>query len=137
VAIWQALWEWINTRDGFWLRPRTAEQFDILLNSLTGKSLKTEAKLWETFKNLGAARHSFVHTGFAKIGNDDVTQDRAKELIDGAFQIVAWAESFLPKDSRRAELEGKREITVMTAIPIATLRIVAPQTNLDPEKHEV
>lgn len=111
------LWEWINTRDSFWLRPRTDEQFDVLLHSLTGRSLKNKVTLWESFKNLRAARHSFVHTGRAKIGNDELTPERATGLVQAAEQIIVWVEDFLPEHLRRRDLGTKFEVKM--TLPLA------------------
>lgn len=113
------LWSWINTRDNnFWLWPRTTEQFDVLLKSLTGKSLKDDAKLWELFRNLATARHSYVHTGKAVIGQDEVTLDRAAELVAGAASIVDWVEGLLPAAVRRPPAETGHTIQVAKKIAV-------------------
>jgi len=127
------LWEWVNTRDSFWLRPRTAEQLDVLLESLTGKSLKSELKLWELFKNLASARHSYVHTGHAVIGNQYVTVERATELINGAGQVVTWIEALLPISHRRPELSEKHTITITTTIPLTGPVAGTPTADVGPK----
>jgi hypothetical protein len=111
-AIPTILWEWINTRDSFWLRPRTAEQFDVMLESLTGRSLKSEIALWGIFRNLSTARHTYVHEGRSRIGNDEVTIERATTLVTGAANIIAWIEALLPENLRRSELETRYEIQI-------------------------
>jgi len=128
-----ALWKWISERDSFYLRPRTAEQFDVLLESLTGKSLKAEGKLWELFRNLGAARHSYVHTGHAEIGNDAVTLERATELVSGAARVIAWVEALLPKELQRPQLEAPHTIAITHTIPVAVVA-VAPVPGREPQQ---
>ncbi len=110
------LWNWINTRDSFWLRPRTAEQFDVLLESVTGRTLKSDPKLWELFKNLASARHSYVHTGRASVGTEEVSQERATTLVNGAFEIINWVEALLPQELHRAKLETRFEVNIMVPI---------------------
>ena len=129
------LWEWINTRDSFWLRPRTDEQFDVLLESLTGKSLKTETTLWELFRNLRSARHSYVHTGRPAIGGADLTLERATKLISGAGEIIAWAEKLLPEELRRQELGMQFAIKLTTTIPLVRAPAASP-AEPNPRKHE-
>src|SRR5262245_29826657 len=47
-----ALWDWLNDRDDkHYLQPSVEEQYDGLLKFFTGHSLKTEARLWESFMN--------------------------------------------------------------------------------------
>lgn len=123
VNIPAALWEWLNTRDSFWLRPRTTEQFDILLRSLTGKSLTDEPKLWESFRNLASARHSYVHSGHARIGNErmDVTLSRATELVAAAAAIVGWIEALIPENLRRPKLDTSHSITVTARVVVAPI----------------
>ena len=98
------LWSWINKRDQFWKEPRTDEQFDVPLKSLTGRSLKEQINLWELFQNLRSARHSYVHKGRALIGNDEVSLERATKLINGAKEIINWMERLLPEQFRRQQL---------------------------------
>jgi hypothetical protein len=113
------LWNWVNKRDGFWLRPRTAEQFDVILKSLTGKSLKDDQRLWILFRNLATARHSYVHEGRTRIGDEDVSLDQARELVTGAANIVAWVEGLLPVNLRRRELKNRYEVTIPQVIMVS------------------
>lgn len=115
-----SLWEWITTRDNYWLQPRTDEQLSVLLFSLTGKSLKDDLTLWELFKNLRSARHSYVHTGQAAIGNERVGLERATNLVIGAAQIVSWIEALLPSELRRPDLGVKRTIQIFSTIPLVS-----------------
>ena len=92
------LWTWINQR-GDWLRePSTEEQYDSLLRILTRHSLKEDQRLWELFKNLKAARNSFVHEGVAKIGGDLVTNETAPKLIRAAAEIIAKIREWIPQE---------------------------------------
>ena len=68
------LWDWINDRNGRLNEPTNKEQFDILLKTLLGVSLKENNDLWESFKNLKKARNSFVHEGIAKIGQNPISE---------------------------------------------------------------
>jgi hypothetical protein len=94
-----ALWSWINQRGGDYLRePTVEEQYDGLLMFFTGHSLKTEAKLWESFRNLKTARNSFVHEGIAKIGGAQVSIETARKLVVSASEIVAKVREWLPQE---------------------------------------
>jgi hypothetical protein len=95
------LWRWINERNGRTARPSTEEQRGILLDIVGQRSLKTEPRLWEAFKNLRAARNSFVHGGVPLIGKTPVNESTAFELIGLAFEILTWIETQLPSEDRR------------------------------------
>lgn len=100
------LWTWIKERD-YWLKePSTGEQFDVLLRVLGGKSLKEEPNLWEVFRNLQEARHSFAHEGRARIGGVEVSPKRAGILVGRAKEIVQWVELLLPPELRRRVFRG-------------------------------
>jgi len=91
------LWNWLNTRE--WLREPTAEeQFDDLLRILSGKSLKEDGALWKAFKNLKAARNSFVHEGTARIASNQVSENDAAAFIKQAHQIIKFVKDNLPKE---------------------------------------
>src|SRR5262249_40224022 len=97
----QTLWEWIKERDGRWLQqPSVDEQFDVLLKYLTGHSLKEEAVLWEAFRNLRAARNSFVHEGEARVGNIALIKDSAAVLVARVDDIVTKVREWIPEDMR-------------------------------------
>jgi hypothetical protein len=92
------LWTWINQR-GDWLRePTNEEQYDSLLRFFTGHSLKEDLRLWESFRNLKAARNSFVHEGVAKIGGTPVTIEIGKKLIGAAAEIIAKIREWIPRE---------------------------------------
>jgi len=93
------LWNWISTRDGAYSRePTVEEQYDRLLMFFTGHSLKTEARLWESFMNLKTARNTFVHKGIAKIGGVQVSPETANHLIVSASEVVAKVREWLPPE---------------------------------------
>jgi hypothetical protein len=94
-------WKWITKRNDYSKEPSVAEEFDNLLEALTGRSLKSEQELWQYFTELKQARNSLVHTGTALIGKTRVDPDKAKLLIRGADKIVRWVEQLLPEDCRR------------------------------------
>lgn len=104
------LWDWINKR-GFWLKePSVQEQFDGLLKILLGISLKEKSDLWESFKNLRDARNSFVHDGVAKIGQSPISEDKVRELLVKAHEIILFIRTKLPPDLQWPEY--KHSITV-------------------------
>jgi hypothetical protein len=57
------VWEWLNDRGDYRKEPSTVEQFDSLLKSVTGRTLKEDNRLWEAFQNLRKARNAFAHDG--------------------------------------------------------------------------
>lgn len=104
------IWVWLNERD--WIRkPAVDEQFGVLLKELAGISLKDNGKLWEAFKNLKAARNSFVHGGIAQIGNKPISVGKAKELVTLALEIILWIREKLPDNLQWQEYEYSFKIT--------------------------
>lgn len=108
----EALWRWINERGDWYKEPSVAERFDALLAVLCGKSLKSEKVLWESFKNLRAARNSFAHEGVAVLGGQPVDVARARELINDAHKIVEWIETLIPPELRAIRTGVKVTIEV-------------------------
>ena len=53
---------------------------------------------WEAFKNLKAARNSFVHEGVAQIGKRPVREAEARELVQRAADIVTFIKAKLPNE---------------------------------------
>jgi hypothetical protein len=95
------LWEWIRDRDKRTLQqPSVEEQFDVLLKEFTGHSLKEDAALWEAFKNLKAARNSFVHEGVARVGNTVLTMEAATLLVSKIDAITGKCREWIPDDMR-------------------------------------
>lgn len=95
-------WEWIMNRNDWSKSPSVEEQYDNLLSVFTAKSLKDNQKLWMVFKDLKKARNSLVHEGLATLGNGEIVDaPKAKRLIDGAAEIIAWVEQLLPEEHRR------------------------------------
>jgi hypothetical protein len=96
-----SLWTWITTRDNKILQqPSVEEQFDVLLKEFTGHTLKEEATLWEAFKNLKAARNSFVHEGVAMIGKKPVSEGVAATLVGQVDNIIAKIREWIPEELR-------------------------------------
>jgi hypothetical protein len=58
---------------------------DTLVNDVV---VQPDLRLWEAFKNLRAARNSFVHEGVARIGQEPVTKVVAAQLIGRARDIT-------------------------------------------------
>ena len=94
------MWDWINDRNGRLNEPTNKEQFDILLKTLLGVSLKENNDLWESFTKLKKARNSFVHEGIAKIGQNPISEGEARELLVKANGIVIFIKNKLPEDLR-------------------------------------
>jgi hypothetical protein len=94
------LWKWINTRNDRSSNPGLEEQYDILLKVLSGHSLKEDNELWETFKNLKAARNSFVHEGVAMLNKKPITWDEAIALVKKAGKISLQVREWLPEELR-------------------------------------
>lgn len=111
------LWTWINERGDYQREPSVEEQFGAILRICGGWSLKTDPKLWEAFKNLKAARNTFVHEGVAKIGKDLVDVKRASELVNGAMRIVVRTWEQLPDDLRWPRFSHTVQFQV--AMPLA------------------
>jgi hypothetical protein len=110
------LWDWINDRNGRLNEPTNKEQFDILLKTLLGISLKENNDLWESFTKLKKARNSFVHEGIPKIGQNPISEGEARELLVKANEIVIFIKNELPEDLRWPEykhsikVEAKKKV---------------------------
>jgi hypothetical protein len=112
----ERLWEWISARgERYELTPSVPEQYDVVLEGLSGQSLKADNVLWQALQNLRDARNSFVHDGQARIGRRPgrlVSEEDAARLIHHAFQIVDWIRDRLPEDARWPKFEHKNTIQV-------------------------
>jgi hypothetical protein len=98
----EGLWDWINKRDHWSKEPSVAEQFDALLRTFTGRSLKEESGLWQGFTQLRKARIAVAHEGVAVASaGEAVDASKAKELVNQADSIIAWVENLLPVEHRR------------------------------------
>lgn len=107
------LWQWINKR-GDWLRePTVEEQYDALLNLLSGHSLKEEQTLWVAFKSLKTARNSFVHEGVAKFGGAPLSEESAYKLIASAWNVVTQVRDWLPEALRWPEFKPTISVEVV------------------------
>jgi hypothetical protein len=97
------LWKWIKTRgNDFDKQPSVEEQFDTLLEVITGHSLKEDLGLWEAFQNLKTARNRFVHDGTPRISRNSppVSVGEALELLGQAEAIVAKIREWVPENRR-------------------------------------
>lgn len=106
------MWSWITSRD--WLKqPTVEEQFDSLLKIFTGRSLKEDILLWNSFKNLKSARNAFVHDGIARIGknSEPVTADKVQKFIQDAWAIIAFVRESIPEDLRWKEYNFQNEVS--------------------------
>jgi hypothetical protein len=121
------LWTWINDRDDdFTKTPTVSEQLDHLLKTMGGRSLKDDSRLWQAGVQLRQARNTFVHDGRAMLGRrtkTPVTQERARELVTQAGEIIDFIEALLPEDKRRPRLQNEVEVTTTT-----TIWVVPPRT---------
>lgn len=128
------LWHYINNRGDYHKEPSVAEEYDVLLRALTGRSLKEEPVLWLAFRNLRSARNDLVHKGTVTIGGRPITRHQAYELVGRAKEIAVWVESLLPGSAQRpaeiqCKLEIERQVLVnRTASPIAITMMEMAQT---------
>ena len=107
------LWKWVNNRENWLKEPAPIEQFDILLMSFLGVSLKDNNDLWGHFKNLKHARNSFVHEGIAKIGKKPITEEEARILIVKANEIVIFVKNELPEELQWPEYKFTMKVEKM------------------------
>lgn len=110
------LWNWINDRNDYARNPSLSDQYDFLLHVLTGHSLKEEAKLWESFKNLSTARNKFVHEGIATIGDIKVSPKTAEDLVTSAAKIIAKVHEWIPEQVKWPVFEHRWNIEVRKRI---------------------
>ena len=109
------LWEWVNDR-GPLKDPSIEEKYDFLSKYLIGKSIKENNDIWESFKHLRKARNSFAHDGISKVGNTEVTPDKAREFIAKANEIISFIKEEIPKELHWPEF--KHEIEVAFTQPL-------------------
>jgi len=103
------LWKWINHRGDWRKEPSVGEQYDALLSTLAGHSLKEDNALWEAFKSIKKARDSFVHEGVTTVG-----ADCAPALLISAAAIIARVRAWLPEQMRWPEVRARCMIEVCT-----------------------
>jgi hypothetical protein len=108
------LWSWLTNRKDFTKDPSPAEQLDVLAKALTGKSLKEDQNLWESFIHLREARNRFVHEGKATLGRPPIQVDgsKATALIKGAEEIIDWLENLLPAEERRPRFQSPNQLLI-------------------------
>jgi hypothetical protein len=119
------LWRWVRERDADYTKtPSVAEQLDVLLRELGGRSLKEDQRLWEAGVHLRQARNSFVHEGRAMVGRrerEPVSLERARELVHRAGEIIDFVEAQLPESDRRPRLQSIPVVTTTTTIAVSRL----------------
>jgi hypothetical protein len=111
------LWTWVKERDGDYTKtPYVADQLDVLLKDLGGRSLKDDNGLWEAGVHLRGARNSFVHEGRPMLGKapkrELVTREKAGELIRQAREIMDFIEALLPEEERRPRIAREANVQV-------------------------
>jgi len=107
-----SLWGWINDRGHWQKEPSVEEQYDSLLNIMTGHSLKDDNELWEVLKNLKRARNSFVHEGVAKLGRNALTAEDTAALIGKADLIISKIREWVPAHCQWPVFEHQFQIEV-------------------------
>ncbi len=106
------LWEWITQRQIRYKEPSIEEEFDILLKSLSGTSLKDNPELWEAFRNIEQARDSFVRDGIAQIGLNPVSPDDVRRLLQSTAEIISFIKDKLPESLHWPQYDHSLKITV-------------------------
>ena len=111
-AIPSSLWAWINERDHWSKEPSVVDQFDVLLPTLTGHSLKEEQELWTSLKELRQARNSLAHEGVPCVGKKELDLADTERLVKNAQKIVAWVYAKLPAAMRRSRVVEQFDFSV-------------------------
>lgn len=117
------LWDWINERDHWSKEPSVTEKFDALLRVFSEQSLKDDARLWQTFADIRKARNSVAHEGVATLSGKPIDAGKAKQLVDGAHEIIAWVERLLPETHRRLRTAALGPFTRRVATPLDAARL--------------
>jgi hypothetical protein len=98
------LWDWISVRGRDLDRqPTVEEKLDILLKTLGGSSLKTNARLWQDYQRLRKSRNAFVHRGHLEYDNEPLTREKADRLLRTAVEVLDFIEHQLPEYQRRPQ----------------------------------
>ncbi|MDA0167161.1 hypothetical protein OM076_43275 [Solirubrobacter ginsenosidimutans] len=108
------LWSWITDRDEkFHLQPSMKDKYSVVIKALSGESLKVrDAKLWQSFVQIGKGRNSFAHGEPATIDRKPVTDLDMIRLLDHCGRILNWVDSLLPSEHRRPQREIASQIEV-------------------------
>lgn len=106
------LWEWITQRQIRYKEPNIEEEFDILLKSLSGTSLKDSPELWDAFRNIEEARDTFVREGTARIGPEPVSPDEVRRLLQSTAEIISFIKEKLPESLHWPQYDHSLKITV-------------------------
>lgn len=93
--------EWLLHRNDYRKEASIAEKFDQVLKLVTERSLKSDNKLWETFKNAKNARNAFVHEGKLSWGGSELNSERWRKCMQEIGEVLRWMETLLPAEKRR------------------------------------
>lgn len=118
----KGLWDWISDRDHHMKEPAVEDCLGDLCMILSGRSLKSEKPLWETFKNHRTARNRFVHEGRGSVGGVETTQADVRKYLGNVEQIFAWGESVLPEHLRRPKAAGPTNFQIESS----TVNLTSP-----------
>jgi hypothetical protein len=105
----RTLWDWVLDRGDYRKDPSLEEKLDVVLAALSGSSLKSMSALWKGFKELKQLRNSYVHEGKLMSGNRPIDMPAVLRLLQGARDIIAWLEAFMPETERRQRLLSTQE----------------------------
>jgi hypothetical protein len=137
------MWSWINYRgNDFSKHPSVEEQFDNLLKTLCGHSLKEQGTLWIAFQHLRQARNSFVHTGTATIGKKKkrggvrVTDEMARQLIASAVEITTIVRGWLPEELRWPKANTAIDFKFVHTLAAMFPSVALPPSQLPPDVSE-
>jgi len=106
------LWEWITQKQVRYKEPGAGEEFDVLLKTLSGASLKDDPELWETFRDIEEARDTFIREGTARIGGTAVSPDGVRRLLQKTAEIISFVKDKLPENLRWPQYDHSLKITV-------------------------
>lgn len=106
----QTVWNWINGR-GAWKDPSIDEKYDTISKIVFGESLKSNDKLWLSFKHLKKARNTFAHTGVAKIGDIEVDVLRVRQFIGEAKEIINFYRCLFPEEYKWIEFNHEMKVS--------------------------
>ncbi|MFH1716881.1 MAG: hypothetical protein ABIF19_05985, partial [Planctomycetota bacterium] len=106
------LWEWITQRQMRYKEPGAEEEFDVLLKTLSGTSLKDSPDLWEAFRNIEEARDTFVHEGAAQVAGTAVSPDNVRQLLQKTAEIISFVKDKLLENLQWPEYDHPLKITI-------------------------
>jgi hypothetical protein len=125
------VWEWFTNRRDHYQNPSIDDRYSDLLKILTGRSLKDEPELWQSYRDLRGARNNFAHTGRVSIRKNgpELTRFEARALIERADLIINWCEGLLPAELRRppriqgVQVEINKDFTTEPVPPESSFQV--------------